>query len=269
MGVKVERQRLLHFKSFRESLELIEDKNNFKMIGKLEEWKNTEYASRIFYKKLEGLLYGNKLIYDMYEKAIKKILDERNLTDMTIFDMLKTYQFKNEKVDLLIMEIFDFVYFNVKKKLPYLTFLSNTSGAVSELFENIYKYSGREFCLTTVLSDSEFPLKITFENNYELMDEGVKQNLKKLQEGIDEINRYEDPKQAYIEVMKNRMIEAVKEDSTGSRLGYAKIRAETNGKISLDLNSEFFGESGITIVLKIPLTITPKENITKTIEDIL
>jgi hypothetical protein len=160
------------------------------------------------------------------------------------------------------MRLFDYVYHNIKKHLPYVRKLSTISGSISELLENTFKYSNGEFCLTAGIKENEYPLIIKIENKYNMKDENVMKNLEKLKEIIDEMEMNEDPNAAVLEVMKKRLTE-YETDKNASRLGFAKIKMATQALFKLSLSSNTFKEDGISITLFIPLEIYPIDELEK------
>ncbi|HBD94328.1 MAG: hypothetical protein A2015_00210 [Spirochaetes bacterium GWF1_31_7] len=269
MGMKAERKHILNYKFVYDNTKITNGKSSFRLKGKIEEWGHIEILSRIFYKKLERLLYGNEITDIMYESSIKKVLDENDLLEDTFFNVIKKKEYQFEALNTMLIKIFDFVYFNVKKKLPYTKELSLIANAISELLENTFKYTNRDFSLTAGFFSGEYPLIIKLENNY--ADRNSKETtdqIEKLQAGIKEINQFEDPDEAYLEVMKNR-IETGEENLNGekesSRLGFAKMRADTKANITFSPTSKLYGESGITITLSIPIEISSADEMLKII----
>ena len=262
MGVRREREKIYRYQEIYNSLKFFHGKNVFKFYGKIDNWEEIEIISRIFYKKLEELLYGRDLINLIYEKSLKRILEKNNLLNKTLFDIIKDRKYHLEAINILIMKIFDYIYYNIKRDLPYIKTLSQISNSLSELLENTYKYTSGEFCITTGLkADHKYPLIIKIENSYNNVDNVVKSNLESLQKSIDEINAFEDPNQAFMHMIKARINEEDNEDKKQSRLGFAKIRIDTNAYMKLLLNSSHFGEKGITIILSIPIKVYSKKEI--------
>ncbi|HOJ63041.1 MAG TPA: hypothetical protein PLE45_01355 [Spirochaetota bacterium] len=256
MGVRREREKIYRYQEIYNSLKFFHGKNVFKFYGKTTNWEEIEIISRIFYKKLEELLYGRELIDLIHEKSLKRILEKNNLLDKTFFDVIKERKYHLEAVNILVMHVFDYIYYHIKRELPYIKVLSQISNSVSELLENTYKYTSGEFCITTCLKpDQKNPLIIKIENSYNNFDNEVKSNLEALQRAIDEINSFEDPNQAFMNAIKTKFNEEDNEEKKQSRLGFAKIRIDTNASIKLTLNSTHFGEKGITIVLAIPIKV--------------
>lgn len=262
MGVRREREKIYRYQEIYNSLKFFYGKNVFKFYGKTANWEEIEVISRIFYKKLEELLYGRDLINIIYEKSLKRILEKNNLLDKTFFEVIKERKYHLEAMNILIMRIFDYIYYNIKRDLPYIKVLSQISNSVSELLENTYKYSSGEFCITIGLKpEHKNSLIIRIENSYDNFDSVVKSNLEALQRAIDEINSFEDPNQAFMNAIKTRINEDDNEEKKQSRLGFAKIRIDTNANIKFHLNSTHFGEKGITIILAIPIKIYSRDEI--------
>ncbi len=256
MGVRREREKIYKYQEIYNSLKFFYGKNVFKFYGKIDNWEEIEIISRIFYKKLEELLYGRDLINLIYEKSLKRILEKNNLLNKTLLEVIKERKYHLESMNILIMRIFDYIYYNIKRDLPYIKVLSQISNSVSELLENTYKYTSGEFCITTGLKpEHKNPLIIKIENSYNAHDNIVKDNLEALQKAIDEINSFEDPNQAFMNAIKSKINEEDNEDRKQSRLGFAKIRIDTNASIKLLLNSTHFGEKGITVTLAIPIKV--------------
>lgn len=270
MGMKAERKNILNYKFVYDNTKITNGKNSFRLSGKIEEWGHVETIARIFYKKLERLLYGNEITDIMYESSIKKVLEENDLLEDSLFNVIKKKDYQFEALNTMLIKIFDFVYFNVKKKLPYTRELSLTATAVSELLENTFKYSNGEYAVTAGFIESDYPLVIKIENNYDdFNSEEVQSKLEKLRKSIDEINQYDDPDQAYLEIMKKRIESNEDSDREGSRLGFVKMRADTKCRISYAGESKFFEGTGITVTLKIPLKVVPGNEILKIIRESL
>ena len=265
MGIKREREKIYNYRNIYNSLSFFHGKDVFKLSGKLQNWDDIEVITRIFYKKLEELLYSKEKLDHIYEISLKRILSKNGLTDKTLFEVIKDKKYHLEAINILLMRIFDYIYYNVKKNLPYLKILSQVSSSMSELFENTYKYTSGDFHITAGLKSGSHPLIIKIENNYNNLDDKVKNDLLNLQKGIDEINKYTDPNEAFMNAVRMR-IEEENEDSKQSRLGFAKIRIDTNAKMKLTMNSNTFGEKGITITLAIPIEIIDKEILVKKID---
>lgn len=264
MGLKAERKHILDYKYVYDNTKITNGHNSFRMSGKIENWNHIETIARIFYKKMERLLYGNETTEIMYESSIKKVLDENGLLETTLFNVIKQKEYQIEAINTMLIKVFDFVYFNVKKKLPYTKELSLYANAINELLENTFKYTSGEYAVTAGIFDGDYPLVIKMENNYSSKDsQDTKEALSKLKNGISEVNVFENPDEAYLEIMKKRVIDSETDgDEAGSsRLGFAKIRADTRGKITFSNDSKFFGTTGITIHLNIPIKLESKENI--------
>lgn len=262
MGVKREREKIYRYQEIYNSLKFFYGRNVFKFYGKIDNWEEIEIISRIFYKKLEELLYGKDIINLIYEKSLRKILEKNNLGEKTLFEVIRERKYHLEAMNILIMRIFDYIYYNIKRNLPYIKVLSQISNSISELLENTYKYTSHEFCITTGLKpEHNNPLIIRIENSYNPDDKNLKSNLEALQKAIDEINSFEDPNQAFMNAIKSKINEEDNEEKKQSRLGFAKIRIDTNAVIKLLLTSSHFGEKGITIILAIPIKIYSKREI--------
>lgn len=273
MGIRIERQKNLKFKKVYEGIKFHMSKKAFRMSGKLNEWNEVELVSRIFYKKLEKLLYTPKLLNEIHSRTIKKLLTKNNLQDKTIYDIIKDKDFQIEAVNVFILKIFDFVYYTAKKKLPYTANLSLISNAISELLENTFKYSSGKFYITAgIFEEREKSLVIQIENTYDEIDDKVEKGLRKLRKGIEEVNRYDEPSKAFVEIMKERVLNSNTNSSSSqkeSRLGFAKMRVDTNATIQFHRRSKHYGEKGITITLLIPLKLLPKNEMQKIVKDIL
>lgn len=257
MGIKVERQKLLNYKEIYHSLKFTHSENAVRISGKINAWNDIEPIVRIFYKKLERLLYTPAITDLMYEKAIKTILKQNNLLDKNLYDIIKQKGYQIEAINILLIKVFDFVYFTIKKKLPYTKKLSLITNAISELLENTYKYTDGKFCITAGITKPDSPLLIKIENYYDdKTDETTKKNLTALENGIKEVAAYDDPQQVLLEVMKNRM-ENENSDSGStegeSRLGFAKMRSDTGAQIRFSNSSGFFKEHGVSIFLLVPI----------------
>ncbi len=271
MGIRVERQQIFNYSDVYKNISFSNKENSFSFSGQLKEWENVEITSRIFYKKLEALLYGEEVRVKIYDDFIMKMLTSLNQKDDTILDLIKKHDYSIESLHSFFMEVFDFVYFSVKKQLPYTKHLSLISNAVSELLENTFKYSSRKYCITAVLDkNDDYPLNIYIENTYDSDDiDKINENIEALRHGIEEINSYGTPEEAYFEIMKNRLENSIDENGEAvktSRLGLAKISADTRSKISLEDKSEHFGEKGITIKVSIPLELYSREYFNEIIE---
>ncbi len=268
MGVKRERDRIYRYKDIYNSITFFHGEGIVKFCGKIEKWENIEIISRIFYKKLEELLYTKKGLNYIYEKSLTKIMEKNNLSDKNILDIFREKKFHLESMNILIMKIFDYIYYNIKTNLPYVKTLSMVTGAVSELLENTFKYASGEFSITAGLRSGKYPLVIKIENGYDYLDDKVKTDLLNLQKGIDEINSKEDPEEAFATAVKDR-VENESEDCKHSRLGFAKIRMDTNAKMKLALSSSHFGEKGITLTIAIPIRVHKIEDILEKVDKIL
>jgi len=269
MGLRTERKNILKYKKVYEKLKIIYGKQSFRISGNVESWSDIEIIVRAFYKNLEKLLYTKETFEYLYGETIKKVLDENGLGTISLFDAIKLKDFSFEALNSLLMKVFDFTYFAVRKKLPYTPSLSAISGALSELLENTFKYTGGDFSITAGLTESETPLVINLENNYESRDdEETKKNLENLERGIQEVNEYEDPEHAYLEVMKLRAQnpEEAEDGSPISRLGFAKIRADIKAKVYYLPESKFFGTSGITLRIFIPVELRKDEEVKELID---
>ncbi|MCG8573104.1 MAG: hypothetical protein MJB14_23470 [Spirochaetes bacterium] len=266
MGVRAERLKYLKYKKVYDSLQFRIGKKSFRLSGKLNEWQDVELVSRIFYKRLEMLLYTPEITSKIYEYPIHELLRKNDLLDKNMLDIIRSKGYQLEAINIFVIKIFDFVYYTLKKKLPYTNQLSLITNAISELLENIYKYSSREFCITVGKTDSKYSLVVKIENNYQEKNEQVQQNILKLKKGIKEVEKYDDPNVAFAEIMKDRVLQN-NPNSKESRLGFAKIRVDTNAKIVLQNHSHCYGDNGITINLFTPFEFVPAEQIEKIIAD--
>jgi hypothetical protein len=168
MGIRAERQQIFNYSDVYKNISFSTTDNSFSFSGELKEWENVEITSRIFYKKLEALLYGNEIRAKMYDDFIVKMLSSQKSQDASILDLIKKHDYSIESLHSFFMEVFDFVYFSVKKQLPYTKHLSLISNAVSELLENTFKYSSRKYYITVTLDkEGEYPLNIFIENAYD------------------------------------------------------------------------------------------------------
>lgn len=274
MGIRAERQQIFNYSDVYKNISFSGTENSFSFTGELKEWENVEITSRIFYKKLEALLYGKEIRAKMYDDFIIKMLTSLNQKEDSILDVIKRHDYSIESLHSFFMEVFDFVYFSVKKQLPYTKHLSLISNAISELLENTFKYSSRKYHITAILDkEGDYPLNIFIENVYEGDDtEKISENIQALRRGIDEVNSYSTPEEAYFEIMKNRLENSVDENGEAvktSRLGLAKISADTRSRISLETTSKHLGGNGITIKVSIPLELYSPEYFNEIIEDSL
>ena len=274
MGIRAERQQIFNYSEIYKNISFSKTENSFSFSGQLKAWENVEITSRIFYKKLEALLYGDEIRAKMNDDFIIKMLTATNQKDYTILDLIKKHDYSIESLHSFFMEVLDYVYFSVKKQLPYTKHLSLISNAVSELLENTFKYSSRKYYITAVLDkDSEYSLNIFVENAYDDDDvEKINENIEALRRGIEEVNSYKTPEEAYFEIMKNRLENSLDENGEAvktSRLGLAKICADTRSRISLETKSAHLGANGITIKVSIPLELYSKEYFTGIIEESL
>jgi hypothetical protein len=269
MGVRREREKVYRYKNVYNSLNFYYGKKVFRIKGKISSWEEIEVVSRIFYEKLEQLLYTKEINSQIFEKSIEKVLKINQLYDKSFFEVLKEKNFHMESINILVMRIFDYVYHNIKKNLPYAKKLSIISGSISELLENTFKYSDGEFCITCGIKKGKFPLIIKIENKYNRSDENVIENLNKLQEGIEEVSKYEDPNEAFLQIMKQRLEDDYKEDKKHSRLGFAKIRMDTQAKITLSMISNTFADQGITITVSVPMEIFSDEEVGQIFQKLL
>ena len=273
MGLKQERKSILNYKSVYNSIQFSTGKNTFRLTGKILEWSHIEIIARIFYKKFERLLYGDEITDTMYETSIKKVLYDNKMLDDTLFTVLKKKEFQYEAMNIMLIKIFDFVYFNIKNKLPYTKILSLTSATVSELLENTFKYTNGEYVITAgIMENKAFPVVIKLENRYDdITAPEVQASIKKLKEGIEEVNAFTNPDEAYLHVMQNRLaMESEMGDNDtkkSSRLGFAKMRADTKGMIKFLDSSKAFGNNGISILVEIPLKFSPKEELQRIIRE--
>lgn len=274
MGIRAERQQIFNYSEIYKNISFSKTENSFSFSGQLKAWENVEITSRIFYKKLEALLYGDEIRAKMNDDFIIKMLTATNQKDYTILDLIKKHDYSIESLHSFFMEVLDYVYFSVKKQLPYTKHLSLISNAVSELLENTFKYSSRKYYITVTLDkEGEYPLNIFIENAYDGDDvEKINENIQALRRGIDEVNSYATPEEAYFEIMKNRLENSLDENGEAvktSRLGLAKISADTRSRISLETKSEHLGNNGITIKVSVPLELYSKEYFNEIIEESL
>ena len=274
MGIRAERQQIFNYSEIYKNISFSKTENSFSFSGQLKAWENVEITSRIFYKKLEALLYGDEIRAKMNDDFIIKMLTATNQKDYTILDLIKKHDYSIESLHSFFMEVLDYVYFSVKKQLPYTKHLSLISNAVSELLENTFKYSSRKYYITATLDkEGEYPLNIFIENAYDGDDiEKINENIQALRRGIEEVNSYKTPEEAYFEIMKNRLENSLDENGEAvktSRLGLAKICADTRSRISLETKSAHLGANGITIKVSIPLELYSKEYFTGIIEESL
>lgn len=270
MGIRAERGHVFNYTSVYENTKFYYGGNSFRLAGKIGKWEEIEILARIFYKKLEKLLYGPDVTEVMYYSSIQQVLKENNLLDATLLEVIKKKDYQIEVLNTMIMKIFDFVYFNVKKHLPYTKQLSLIANAVSELLENTFKYTSKEYSVTAGLLDGEEPLMIKIENRYDdFYAENTLKNIANLKKGIEEIAIFESPEQAYLEVMRARLENSINEgcgEEKASRLGFAKIIADTHAKITFSEGSKQFGANGVTLLLKLPICLVAKEEILNIID---
>jgi hypothetical protein len=260
MGIKNEREKFYKYKEVYNSLKFFYEKKSFRIHGKINEKDEIEVIARIFYKKIEEFLYSKEILEDIYESTIKKVLKMNNLLNKTLFDILKEKKFHFEAINILIIRIFDYVYYTIRKNMPYTKKLRVISKTIVELLENTYKYSARDFCITTCLENGEYPLVIKIDNRYDKDNEKMKKNIMKLQDMLEEINSFDDSNESFINVMKKR-IDIGNENNKDSYLGLAKIRMMTGGSIRLSMDPNIFGENGITLVISIPIEIYSEKEI--------
>jgi hypothetical protein len=267
MGIRNEREKFYKYKEVYNLLTFSYGKNVFRIQGKIYDKEDIEVISRIFYKKLEEFLYSKEFLSRIYEDTIKKVLEMNNLLNKSLFDILKERKFHFEAVNILIIRIYDYVYYTIRRNMPYTKKLRVISKAMTELLENTYKFTDGEFCITVGLKKSKLPLLIKIENKYDKNDIKAKKNLIRLQEGIDEVNYFDDPNESFLNITKKR-IEIENENKNESRLGFAKIRMYTGGNINLSMLSNVYGEDGVTLTLYIPIELFSEKEIMSKFENL-
>ena len=119
MGIRAERQQIFNYSEIYKNISFSKTENSFSFSGQLKAWENVEITSRIFYKKLEALLYGDEIRAKMNDDFIIKMLTATNQKDYTILDLIKKHDYSIESLHSFFMEVLDYVYFSVKKQLPY------------------------------------------------------------------------------------------------------------------------------------------------------
>jgi hypothetical protein len=268
VGIKRERDQVYNFQNIYNSLKFYYGKDVVRIVGTLENWNEIEIICRIFYKKLEELLYSKEICSLIYEKSVKKVFYKNNMLNKTFFEVLKEKNFHLDAMKILLMKIDDFVYHNVRKYLPYSKELSLITNSVNELLENVAKYSSGDFCMTCGLKDGKYPLVIKLENAYDRHDKSVKQNLENLADDMKEVNKYEDPSFAMLSMLK-RSVKYDTEEKKESRLGLAKIRVDTGANLRLILDSDYFGKNGLSVILGIPLQLYSKKQIISQFKSLL
>lgn len=270
MGIRDEKKDLYKYARVYRSLKIESRRNNVTMMGKINDWEETGILSRIFYKLLEELLYSRDIERVIYERAVKKKLKKHNLLDKSLFDVLYSKKFNFERMKILLMSIDDYVYFHVKKFLPYIRDLSLVTSAANELLENTIKYSSGDFYLTAQISDDQnYPLLLSIENRYKTMNGRVTNNLNKLKEDIEDVNNMNNsPEALHTFIRKLGAQQYEKEIREEFGFGLAKIRFETGALFSLVEKSEYFGENGITLSLKIPITLLSKDELLDKVKEI-
>ena len=117
MGIRAERQQIFNYSDVYKNISFSSTENSFSFTGELKEWENVEITSRIFYKKLEALLYGKEIRAKMYDDFIIKMLTSLNQKEDSILDVIKRHDYSIESLHSFFMEVFDFVYFST---IPYV-----------------------------------------------------------------------------------------------------------------------------------------------------
>lgn len=270
MGVRIEREQLFNFRSVYEALKIKASKNSFVISGNIENWDEIEVICRIYYKQLEELLYTKELRNKIYEISLKKSLEKNKTFNKTFFEIIKDHDFNIEEMKVVLMKLDDEVYYNVRKKLPYIQNLTLISNAINELLENTKKYSSGEFVLTTSLNSDDYPLHIYIENKYNSMDQMTKNRIQSLADDINQINSFEDPSKAILNMLRERaQVQFDPKEKRASRFGFSKIHLETGSKFSFKNKSDKYGSKGITLGLQLPIKLVDKKELEKKVDSIL
>ena len=250
MGIKNQKEKFNNYKNIYNSLNFYYGKDTFRISGTINFKEDIEALARIFYKKFEELLYSKKFLSRMYEQAVMKVLKLNRIHNKKFIDILKDREFNYEAINILVIKIFDYVYYAIRKKLPYSRKLGIISKSLNELLENTFLYSSGDFCLTAGLKKEERLILIKYENNYEKKDVEMKKNIEKLKLVINEVNSIELSNDA----VDDSVFNSEKEGQNGNETypGLLKIKFHTGCRINFAETSSFFGENGITLNLSIP-----------------
>jgi hypothetical protein len=254
MGIKSQKEKFNHFKTVNNSLKFSYGEDTFRITGKIKQREDIEALSRIFYKKFEELLYSKIFLNKIYEHAVKKVLKMNKIYNKSFFDVLKSREFNFEAINILIIKIFDYVYYTVRKKLPYSKKLGAISKTINELLENTFLYSTGDFSVTSGIMKEYPQIIIKYENKYDKSDEKMNRNIEKLKLVVNEVNSIELSNDAIMNI--NKRIEHENDPYPG----LLKIKMHTGTKISFSNNSSHFGNDGITLTFILPMELyTEKE----------
>jgi hypothetical protein len=115
-------------------------------------------------------------------------------------------------------------------------FAEKVANASSELIENAFKYSPKDSDLNVSLSDTDNSVVLEVKNYPNADSKSAHKNIKS---ELDKIYSEGSAKEAF----KKKIIEYVNDPNGNSALGFAKIRLETDAKISTEID-----EQGLIIV---------------------
>ncbi len=132
-----------------------------------------------------------------------------------------------------------------KDKKDYQLYAEKLATASSELIENAYKYSPQDTDFQIILqkSDDEIVLEV---RNY--VQGNAQATLKAIQNEIELVYGDPDPREAF----KKKVLASLSDPGGKSMLGYAKIRLETGGIISAELEDQLLL---ITVVFPLDPTL--------------
>lgn len=267
MGIRTEKKRIYEFSEMEQQLNEEWGNSFFRLSGELDSWSDIELVSRIFYKRLEKLLYGEELLLKIYEAPVAKAIKERGLDKKDLEGIFKLQDYSLVKINTLIMQVFDAVYHSTIKHLPYTSALSRVSNAVSELLENVYKYADKRFSVKVEKQDGDFPIFVRVENDFEKIDQRAKDCINELTRIVHKVMNFDDHQIAYTETIKER---AMRNDDDGAaQLGIARIRGENNCRIELEQRAEYYNQNALSILLSFPLKIYSEYEIKRIVEESL
>ena len=146
--------------------------------------------------------------------------------------LLNSYIFKEwEFVSATRKYLSDLIRGIYKGNEVYSAYAEKLATAASELIENAYKYSPKETDFNIVLEKSDKEITLQVRN---FVDGDGKKTLKYIQTEIELVYSDPDPREAF----KKKVMASLVDPDGKSMLGYAKIRLETGGIISAELEED-------------------------------
>lgn len=113
----------------------------------------------------------------------------------------------------------------------YSSYAEKLATASSELIENAYKYSPVDTDLNIVLTKSAHEITLQVRN---FVEGDVQKTIEYIQEEIHLVYQDPDPREAF----KKKVMASLVDPDGKSMLGYAKIRLETGGIISAEMEED-------------------------------